>query len=78
MHRDDSGVCGAMTEKFDKADVDFSKGMAKSHCGKMFASDVGYCKHFVRTDPLYTEPGECRLVKGAIKRDMWCRKWEQK
>ena len=64
-----------MTEKANKADVDYSAGMAKSHCGKMFDRDVGYCKHFIA---LSREGlGECQLVKGSIRRSFWCRKFER-
>ena len=77
MHWDDSGVYGAMKDKFDKVDVDFSRGMTAAHCGRMFQSDKGYCKHFVSTGLLYTEAGACQLVKGIIKRDMWCRKFSK-
>lgn len=68
MRRDDSGVYGAM--KADKDDVNYSKGMAKSHCGPMFPADKGYCEHFIDTTVF---DGECERVRGNIKRPMWCR-----
>lgn len=65
-----------MAEKFAKDDVDYSKGHAASHCGRMFSDDTGYCKHFLYPGPNEMS-GECQLVKGAIKRDFWCRKWKK-
>lgn len=59
-----------MTEKANKEDVDYSKGHSASHCGPMFPADKGYCKHFIDTTRF---DGECELVKGVIKRPMWCR-----
>lgn len=64
-----------MTEKFDKADVDYGKGMATAHCGKMFAADTGYCRHYLKGEPY--EGGKCELVNGLIKPSMWCRKFEK-
>lgn len=65
-----------MAEKFAKDDVSYSKGHLASHCGRMFADDAGYCKHFIDsgTHPII---GSCELVRGAIKRDFWCRKWKK-
>jgi hypothetical protein len=49
-----------------KSQVDYSKGMKKSHCGPLNLYDKGYCKHFI-------EPGSCRLVSGKIEKAMWCK-----
>ena len=62
-----------MTEKANKEDVDYSKGHPASHCGSMFLTDKGYCKHFIDSGAEGT--GGCHLVKGIIKRAFWCRKW---
>ena len=61
-----------MTEKANKDDVDYGKGHPASHCGRMFPADKGYCKHFLY-GPSDDNNGECELVKGVIKRPMWCR-----
>jgi hypothetical protein len=47
--------------KQDKADVDYSEGMSKRHCGN--------CRSF--------RPKEqaCLKVKGHILARMWCRLW---
>jgi len=69
-----------MAEKSNKDDVDFSKGMPASHCGQMFASDKGYCRHFIEPKPLdelFSGAGECEVVKGGIKRSMWCKKFSR-
>lgn len=45
-----------------KISVDYSKGMAKAHCG--------ICTHYSR--------GSCDLVRGSIQPDMWCRLFKRK
>ena len=63
-----------MTEKANKEDVDFGKGMAERHCGPMFNTDRGYCAHFIEGRAVGPSgSGTCSKVKGPIKRSMWCR-----
>lgn len=64
-----------MAEKISKDAADYSRGMAKSHCGKMFNSDTGYCKHFIGEG--MQGNGLCALVKGEIRRAFWCRKFSK-
>lgn len=59
-----------MAEKISKDAADYGKGMASSHCGKMFDKDKGYCTHFIDKTVF---DGECEMVRGVIKRDRWCR-----
>ena len=56
--------------KADNASVNYSIGMAKSHCGKSFKDDEGYCRHY-RPNTEYE--GACEKVEGAIKAMYWCR-----
>jgi hypothetical protein len=56
--------------KANKTDVDYSVGMEKSHCGKVFKDDEGYCKHFVK-------PSACQKVSGYIDPVYWCKLWEK-
>lgn len=49
-------------EKADKKDVDYSKGMAKSHCA--------ICVHYIT-------PNKCKVVKGSIDPEYWCTKFKK-
>ena len=65
-----------MTEKANKEDVNYSRGMPRSHCGPMFNGDTGYCEHFIanKRSGIF---GGCELVKGEIKNSFWCQKWKK-
>lgn len=60
---------GKAENKSPKADVDYSPGMPKSHCGRVPEwPKKGDCTHFVA-------PHSCALVRGAIDPKYWCKKW---
>jgi hypothetical protein len=64
--------------KADKMDVDYSVGMAESHCGRVFKDDKGYCKFFLKKagySPIGS--GECEKVAGSISPVYWCKLWEK-
>jgi hypothetical protein len=63
-----------MTIKATKSEVHYQIGMAKSHCGKSFKDDEGYCRHY-RPNTEYE--GTCEKVEGAIKAMYWCRLWSK-
>lgn len=62
--------------KFTKQETDYSRGHADSHCGKVFADDKGYCKHFQRNGAALGK-GTCSLVDGEIDPIFWCTKWQR-
>jgi hypothetical protein len=53
------------TDKYDKDEVDYSKGLPDAHCG--------ICEHFEAD-----RPHGCALVKGFIEAPEWCEKFEHK
>lgn len=61
--------------KLTKEEVDYSRGMIHSHCGKVFANDSGHCKHFQGSGAVNTK-GRCAIVDGAIDPLYWCKEWE--
>lgn len=61
---------GGMMAKSDKSEVNYSKGMAASHCGQWRPTDQHYCKHF-------REPAACTEVKGQIDRYYWCKRFKR-
>jgi hypothetical protein len=57
----------ALAYKQPKREVNYSKGMAKSHCG--------ICRYFIES------PGgtaTCKKVAGAVSADMWCTLFRKK
>ena len=60
-----------MTDKHTKEEVNFGKGMARSHCGKLWRDDHNYCKHFIGAKESTTS-GACEVVQGSIERVKWC------
>lgn len=48
---------------YSKAEVNYSKGTDKEHCGN--------CDHFE-----VLHKNGCELVKGDIRAGMWCNKWD--
>lgn len=51
--------------KCNKKDVNYSEGMASSHCGPVKAWPRGECR-------FYEEPNSCEKVKGNIDPRYWC------
>lgn len=62
--------------KAEKSEVNYSAGMAKSHCGKSFKDDNGYCEHFKGSKDSLSSPGICEVVAGQIDRVYWCKKFK--
>lgn len=60
--------------KLSKDEVNYSRGMQNSHCGKLFKDDNGYCEHFV---DIRSGNGTCKLVEGVIERLYWCNKFSK-
>ncbi len=58
--------------KLNKPQVDYSRGMKDSHCGKSYSGDSGYCRHFIEPRG-NSELGQCERVSGPINRLYWCR-----
>lgn len=58
-----------MTAKDTKNEVDYGRGMLRSHCGPTFKDDKFYCKHFI---PGARYIGKCEKVEGDIEPIMWC------
>lgn len=58
--------------KTGKNEVDYSLGMAQSHCGPVFKDDKGYCKHFHKPKVGVTGHGTCDKVEGNINPVYWC------
>lgn len=56
--------------KAEKSEVNYSRGMRDSHCGKLDQTDVGYCENFIERG---RPEGACTEVQGVIGRGMWCR-----
>lgn len=62
--------------KYSKEEVNYSRGMINSHCGKVFSNDTGYCKHFQGPTGALTQ-GTCALVNGSISPVYWCKEFEK-
>ena len=62
--------------KEEKADVDYSQGMAHSHCGPTFHDDRFWCQHFMPRGASQ-ETGTCELVEGTIGVKMWCKLYKR-
>ena len=58
--------------KATKDEVNYSRGMRESHCGKMDMADVGYCANFIERG---RAEGGCSEVQGVIGRGMWCNRF---
>jgi len=58
-------------DKKTKAEVNYSEGMPKSHCGPVSLWPGGDCKHYVR-------PNACKLVLGTISARYWCELFSRK
>jgi hypothetical protein len=61
---------GTSEGKKSKSEVDYSEGMAKSHCGPVSRWSNGECEHF-------QTPNGCALVRGWIDPKYWCKLWEK-
>ncbi len=57
--------------KISKQEADYGLGMAKSHCGKVFKDDKGYCEHYIGY--LMSPTGQCAKVNGEVSAVYWCR-----
>jgi hypothetical protein len=62
-----------LTPKLGESQVDYGIGHRDSHCGKPFAANTGYCKHFIEPLSSASELGQCQKVAGSINRVYWCR-----
>jgi len=62
-------MADALADKVSKAEVDYSEGLPNSHCGPVSKWPSGVCANFY-------QPSGCRLVRGVIKHEMWCKLWE--
>jgi hypothetical protein len=60
--------------KASKESVSYSLGEAKSHCGRGFEGDTGYCRYY---RPGTEYEGTCVRVQGTIKSMYWCRLWSK-
>ena len=56
---------GRRAMKASKESVNYSRGMADSHCGKSFKDDTGYCRHFIPPSSPAND-GSCERVAGTI------------
>ena len=61
--------------KLKKTDVNYSRGLIHSHCGKCFSDDKGHCQHFIGRG--YTTSGTCEIVEGTIEPIMWCERFKK-
>lgn len=59
-----------MLTKKAKSEVNYSKGMEKSHCGPLSLGDKHYCSHFIMG-------GSCEKVTGKIDKKYWCKLWKK-
>jgi hypothetical protein len=58
--------------KRKKSAVQYSKGMPRSHCGRVSGwPEKGDCEYF-------QSPDGCQKVEGTIMSDYWCTLWESK
>lgn len=58
-----------------KKEVEYSLGMAESHCGKVFKDDKGYCEHYIGY--LMSPVGGCEKVNGEVSAVYWCKLFEK-
>jgi hypothetical protein len=59
--------------KASKQDVDYSRGHAGAHCGKVLDDDKAYCQHFIPPLSPASNLGQCQKVAGPINPVYWCR-----
>jgi hypothetical protein len=62
--------------KATKSEVNYSKGMIHSHCGRVFPNDNGFCKHFKGAGNA-TKDGICSEVEGPISPIYWCERFDK-
>lgn len=64
--------------KFEKSQVNYSRGHIDSHCGKVFHDDKGFCKHYIaHASGNFKMSGACQLVEGPINPVYWCKEFEK-
>jgi len=71
-----NGKDDAMSKKL-KTEVNYSRGMVKSHCGPWMKADRGYCTHFIPGSTDYKANGTCERVYGEIDPKFWCKLWKK-
>jgi hypothetical protein len=54
--------------KASKQSVDYSRGHAGAHCGKMLDDDKAYCRYFVAWSTLFEKLNRARAIAPAIWR----------
>jgi hypothetical protein len=59
--------------KASKQSVDYSRGHAGAHCGKVLDDDRSYCRHFLPPLSPASNLGQCQRVAGPINPVFWCR-----
>jgi hypothetical protein len=65
---------GISVMKISKTEARYGRGTQSEHCGKAFADDKNYCRHFI--EPGYpTNTGTCTEVSGSVGRVYWCKLW---
>ena len=60
-------------QKASKSEVDYSRGHAGAHCGKVLEDDKAYCRHFIQPLSPASNLGQCERVAGPINKVYWCR-----
>lgn len=68
-------ICWHM--KLSKSEVNYSRGMAHSHCGPIVHSDKYYCAHFISGGEGINKEGSCGVVEGKILPSYWCRRYKR-
>jgi hypothetical protein len=59
--------------KVSKSEVDYSRGHAGAHCGKVLDDDRSYCRYFNPPLSPAGNLGQCQKVAGPINPVFWCR-----
>jgi hypothetical protein len=62
-----------LMRKVSKSEVDYSRGHAGAHCGKVLDDDKSYCRHFIPPLSPTSNLGQCEKVAGPINPVYWCR-----
>jgi hypothetical protein len=56
-----------------KAEVEYSKGHADSHCGPLSGTDTHYCVNFIRCAGYTGQSCDCKKVIGRVDPTYWCK-----